>query len=82
MNGVTDDELRELVRASIARTGGGLIDRRVLSVTPAELPQSAPPDQASFSRFPLARGSDTDGACLIEPAVRCSHCGYCVSYGH
>jgi hypothetical protein len=27
-------------------------------------------------------GGDADGACLIEPAVRCTHCGYCQSYGH
>ena len=32
--------------------------------------------------LPLARGGDGDGACLIEPAVRCNHCGYCQSYGH
>ena len=29
-----------------------------------------------------SRGGDADGACLIEPAVRCNHCGYCQSYGH
>jgi hypothetical protein len=37
---------------------------------------------ASHAMFPLARGADDDGACIIEPSVRCSHCGYCVSYGH
>jgi hypothetical protein len=37
---------------------------------------------ASFVRLPLARGADGDGACLIEPTVRCNHCGYCQSYGH
>jgi len=38
---------------------------------------------ASHALLPLARGGDADeGACLIEPAVRCNHCGYCVSYGH
>ena len=36
----------------------------------------------SFSMLPLARGGDGDGACLIEPSVRCNHCGYCLSYGH
>lgn len=80
---MTDEELREMVRASIARMGRGPVDGQGPSVAPAELPRSALlSEQASFSRFPLARGSDTDGACLIEPAVRCSHCGYCVSYGH
>ena len=38
--------------------------------------------QPSHMLLPLARGSDGDGACLIEPSVRCSHCGYCLSYGH
>jgi hypothetical protein len=37
---------------------------------------------ASHAMLPLARGSDGDGACLIEPTVRCNHCGYCLSYGH
>jgi hypothetical protein len=37
---------------------------------------------ASHVLLPLARGGDSDGACLIEPAVRCNHCGYCLSYGH
>jgi len=28
-------------------------------------------------------GSDADeGMCVIEPRVRCSHCGFCQSYGH
>lgn len=27
-------------------------------------------------------GAISEGACLIEPAVRCTHCGYCQSYGH
>jgi hypothetical protein len=27
-------------------------------------------------------GSEADGPCIIEPAVMCTHCGYCKSYGH
>ena len=28
-------------------------------------------------------GSEVDdGACVIEPRVRCNHCGFCQSYGH
>ena len=23
-----------------------------------------------------------DGECIIEPSVRCDHCGYCKSLGH
>jgi hypothetical protein len=28
-------------------------------------------------------GSEADdGMCVIEPRVRCNHCGFCQSYGH
>ncbi len=36
----------------------------------------------AFAMLPLARGRDGDGPCLIEPGVRCTHCGFCVSFGH
>jgi len=25
---------------------------------------------------------ESDGPCIIEPTVRCNHCGYCQSHGH
>jgi len=41
---------------------------------------------ASHGRLPVRGGGPgtdgEDGACVIEPAVRCTHCGYCQSYGH
>jgi hypothetical protein len=70
---MTDDDLRAIVRDVIAR-------RR-----PEPAPDAgAPPvrSHASHGLLPLARGGDGDGACLIEPSVRCNHCGYCLSYGH
>jgi len=74
---MNDEELRAMIRESIAKH---------LGVAPtAPLAPSARglfPPHVSQGMFPLARGSDDDGACLIEPAVRCTHCGYCVSYGH
>jgi hypothetical protein len=42
-------------------------------------------DHPSHTRFVLRRETAEDGdelPCLVEPQVRCSHCGYCVSYGH
>lgn len=30
----------------------------------------------------LAVVASSDGSCVIEPAVRCNHCGYCKSLGH
>ena len=70
---MTDAELREMVRASIAKITG--------AAAPTTDP-AGPIGHASFVRLPLARGGDGDGACLIEPTVRCNHCGYCQSYGH
>ena len=30
----------------------------------------------------LAGSEVDDGMCVIEPRVRCNHCGFCQSYGH
>ena len=35
----------------------------------------------AFARYPIARPVE-DVMCLIEPAVRCNHCGYCECHGH
>jgi hypothetical protein len=71
---VTDEELREMVRDAIAA--------RTVSDTPRMVSDTILRANVGFARLPLARGTDGDGACLIEPSVRCNHCGYCVSYGH
>jgi len=69
---MTDEQLRELVRDAIARH----LHR-----------EGAPPGSPEPGRrhpshelFPLESGGE--GPCLIEPTVRCTHCGYCLSYGH
>ena len=68
-----------MIRDSIARQAG--------SSGSARQSGGAPDAAAAFGAhvshllFPLVRGDD-DGACLIEPAVRCNHCGFCLSYGH
>jgi len=71
---MTDEELRELVRDAVAR------HLRLEPAAPRQLPPSG--THASHGLFSVQRGADSDGACLIEPAVRCTHCGYCQSYGH
>jgi hypothetical protein len=78
---VTDHELRALVRDAIARHTG---HQGEAGPTQGHPPPPRPFDarHASLVLLPLARGGDGDGACLIEPAVRCNHCGYCLSYGH
>jgi hypothetical protein len=72
---MNEDALRTLVREALARHMGRTEPARHLEGPPAG------PDP-SRARFVLPDGSDGDGACLIEPAVRCNHCGYCQSYGH
>jgi hypothetical protein len=72
---MNEPELRALVREVIARTvrpeqPGGRLDAGHL------------PRHASHAMFVLPVGTDSDGPCLIEPAVTCNHCGYCKSYGH
>jgi hypothetical protein len=71
---VNEAELREIVRDAIRRRMG-----REGDAAPATLLSQ---EHASHALLPLARGGDGDGACLIEPSVRCTHCGYCLSYGH
>ena len=40
-------------------------------------------DHASHIILNVAPGSEIDeGMCVIEPSVRCNHCGFCQSYGH
>jgi len=86
---MTDQELRAMIRDSIARHAGGDAGRGDTVRVPAprtvagkaHTTDSSPEATAAFLRLPLASG-DEDGACLIEPAVRCTHCGYCLSLGH
>jgi len=77
---MTDQDLRAMIRDSIARHAVG---------SNAARPSSGAPDAvAAFSahvshlRLPLVPSGDDEGACIIEPSVRCNHCGFCVSYGH
>jgi hypothetical protein len=73
---VSDQELRSLVRDAIARHTANRAPSEPRAFSPGE-PKGAP----SFGRFLMLTPSE-DGQCVIEPAVRCNHCGYCQSYGH
>ena len=77
---LSDHDLRALIRDAVVRH----LDRQrqdgmASGATDAAGPRRLHP---SHDRLPLARGADGDGACLIEPAAGCTHCGYCQSYGH
>ena len=70
---MTEHELRLLVRDAIARQMSGAPERAPEMVPATFLPN------ASFGQFSVPSGTD---ACIIEPSVPCTHCGYCKSYGH
>lgn len=73
---VTEQELRAMVRDAIARRQPAAAPRVSLS------PVDATGPHPSHGRLALAAGGDSEGRCLIEPAVACTHCGYCQSMGH
>jgi hypothetical protein len=84
---MTDDELRALVRAAIAQYGPAgqslsVVSGQGTAATDNRHLTTGLVLHPSHGRFTLPAGSDTDGACLIEPSVLCNHCGYCQSYGH
>ena len=71
---MNEQELRALVRETVARH---------LNAPAARLNPSAGAGQhPSHARFLLRDRAETGGHCVIEPAVACTHCGYCKSYGN
>ena len=81
---VSDDELREMVREALAaRQGAGAFGEDQPGLPPPSGPAADPARLHLVQQLlPVPAGSELDGACLIEPTVRCNHCGYCQSYGH
>lgn len=77
---MTEDDLRTLVRQAVSRH----LEQSAGSTgaAPGEQPgQPGPGVHPSFGRYLLAREPGHDDRCLIEPAVKCNHCGYCQSHG-
>jgi hypothetical protein len=86
---MNEQEVRALVREAIERHLG----RPEKGVRPlfSHVANSATHQKRGLTPFPdpshimlnVLPGSDMDdGMCLIEPVVRCNHCGFCQSYGH
>jgi hypothetical protein len=78
---MNEDLIRSLVREALARRLGG--DAGAAS---AGAPDSDGPlhpvsyvGHSSHYRYTLP---ESTGPCVIEPGVRCTHCGYCESHGH
>lgn len=80
---MTDDELRALVRDAVSRHLAASTPVPVPGTGPGTRPGtgSVPGPDPVFHRYTLSRGDDHDGSCLIEPKVRCNHCGFCQSHG-
>jgi hypothetical protein len=71
---MNEQDVRALVREAIERHLGRPAEKR------GQTPFS---DHASHILLKVVPGSEVDdGMCVIEPAVRCNHCGFCQSYGH
>lgn len=73
---MTEQELRSLVRAAIARQQG------TSGVESVQAPTAGFRLHASHAQFMLQADPQAEGRCVIEPAAMCNHCGYCKSWGH
>ena len=71
---MNEDALRALVRDTIARLQSG--GETPVPETPSLLHVMAHPSHYRYHLQP------PEGPCVIEPGVRCNHCGYCESHGH
>ena len=81
---MTDDELRELIRAAIQKHMGSASappNSEELRRDAAFGRGSDPVVSISFGQYRLDRAPG-DTSCLIEPAVQCNHCGFCKCHGH
>jgi hypothetical protein len=72
---MNEDALRALIRQSVARH---LNAETQAPASPFAAPVSIVPHPSQY-RYQLP---ESDGPCLIEPAVTCNHCGYCQSHGY
>jgi hypothetical protein len=76
---ISEQELRAMIRDAIVRhTGAG--PARELPGAP--MPGAGAALRVHASHGILAVAQVGDGECIIEPSVRCDHCGYCKSVGH
>jgi hypothetical protein len=73
MSGMSEDALRAMIRQAVAKHLG--------TGEPGPVAPSAGQATAHISHYRYQL-PESDGPCLIEPGVRCNHCGYCQSHGH
>jgi hypothetical protein len=79
-----DDDLRLLVREAVARHLGMPAGPDGRGAGAEALAKAAPPwkSHLSHGRFVFLAPTEPDAPCVVEPQVRCHHCGFCQSYGH
>jgi hypothetical protein len=77
---MTDDEIRSLIRAAVQKHLGAPAVAPAPDGVASGFSRTVPVS-ISFSRYALPRAED-DTMCIIEPAVKCNHCGYCQCHGH
>ena len=80
---MNEEQLRALVREAIARhvAPGPSTAPTHLIGSAASPVRTSGVSHPSHGLFVLPAANDS-GACVIEPSVRCNHCGYCKSMGH
>ena len=67
---MTDDEIRSIVRQVLSARGA------------AHPPALASVVHPSTLRLHMVLPTEPGSPCVIEPAVTCNNCGYCLSQGH
>jgi hypothetical protein len=85
---MTEQELRALIRESVARHLGDAPVQAApapLLATPAPFGASRATVQAPSlhpSHYQYVTLINVGDSCVIEPGVTCNHCGYCKTHGH
>jgi hypothetical protein len=86
---MNEQEVRALVREAIERHLGrpypaarGEGQGASLTSRHDFIPSPLSPHPSSIILTVLPGSEIDDGMCVIEPSVRCNHCGFCQSYGH
>jgi hypothetical protein len=76
-----EDDLRQLIRDAIAQHLGAE-GRAGCPSRPSPETRAPYLTHLSHGRFVFLAPTEKDAPCVVEPEVRCHHCGFCQSYGH
>ena len=75
---MNEEHVRALVREALARHLGTNADSSCAATAAAPSWKST----LAFGRFVSLAPTEPDAPCVVEPQVKCHHCGFCQSYGH